>query len=80
MKGLGTTFDVAEKKTGDLRKKIAKKRGPIKLINRGAYAQTLIKRGKISVSEPHLESEDLADDAVLDHYWKDLYKYSTHKK
>ena len=72
----GGDLIVDHKKTKTLREKIAAKRGPIKLIDRGAYAQTLIKKGKISVSEPELESESEADDAVLEYYWKDLYKYS----
>ena len=72
----GGDLIIDHKKTKTLREKIAAKRGPIKLIDRGAYAQTLIKKGKISVSEPELESESEADDAVLEYYWKDLYKYS----
>ncbi|MEC9248905.1 MAG: hypothetical protein VX986_07780, partial [Pseudomonadota bacterium] len=72
-------FEIDEAKTKALRLKISNQRGPVKLIDRGAYAQTLIKQGKISVSEPELESDDLANDAVLEHYWKDLYKYSDRK-
>ncbi len=72
-------FEIDEAKTKALRLKISNQRGPAKLIDRGAYAQTLIKQGKISVSEPELESDDLANDAVLEHYWKDLYKYSDRK-
>ncbi len=72
----GGDLVIDHEKTKTLRKKIGAERGPIKLIDRGAYAQTLIKKGKISVSEPELESESEADDAVLEYYWKDLYKYS----
>ena len=72
----GSDLVIDHKKTKALREKIGAERGPIKLIDRGAYAQTLIKQGKISVSQPELESESEADDAVLEHYWKDLYKYS----
>ena len=72
----GADLVLEHKKTKTLREKIAAKRGPLKLIDRGAYAQTLIKKGIISVSEPELESESEADDAVLEYYWKDLYKYS----
>ena len=72
----GADLVIDHKKTKTLRKGIADERGPIKLIDRGAYAQTLIKKGIISVSEPELESESEADDAILEYYWKDLYKYS----
>lgn len=70
------TGKVSFQETKKLRKSLSKARGPTKLINRGAYAQTLIKNGHIAVSEPHLESFDLANNDVLRHYWKDLYKYS----
>ena len=53
-----------------------KNAGPVKLIDRGPYAETLIKKGLLDVSDPELECLDCADDAVLDHYWKDLYKYT----
>ena len=56
--------------------RLAEARGPVKLIDRGPYAETLIKKGLLDVSDPELECLDCADDAVLDHYWKDLYKYT----
>ena len=62
--------------TEKLKKQIAEKRGPTKLIDRGPYAETLIKNGLIEVSDPELECTRCADDKVLDHYWKDLYKYT----
>lgn len=58
------------------RKEIAEKRGSTKLIDRGPYAETLIKKGLIEVSDPELECTNCADDKVLDHYWKDLYRYT----
>ena len=70
------TGEVNHKATEILRRDFAEARGPTKLINRGAYAQTLIEKGHIAVSDPHLESSDLANDDILTHYWKDLYKYS----
>jgi len=70
------TGEVDHKATEVLRRDFAEARGPTKLINRGAYAQTLIEKGHIAVSDPHLESSDLANDDILTHYWKDLYKYS----
>ncbi len=70
------TFDVDVAATDRLRATLAGKRGPTKLIDRGPYAETLIKRGLITVSDPHLECTSCADDAVLDEYWKDLYKYT----
>jgi N-methylhydantoinase B len=57
------------------RRELAEERGPTKLIDRGPYAETLIKKGLIEVSDPDLECTRCADDAVLDHYWRDLYKY-----
>ncbi|NNL85432.1 MAG: hydantoinase B/oxoprolinase family protein, partial [Myxococcales bacterium] len=57
------------------RRELADERGPTKLIDRGPYAETLIKKGLIEVSDPDLECTRCADDAVLDHYWRDLYKY-----
>ncbi len=69
-------FLVDEEATISLRKDISEQRGPVKLINRGPYAQTLIQKGLIEVSDPELENMDLADEKVLDHYWKDLYKYT----
>ena len=62
--------------TNELRKTKSEQRGPIKLICRGPYAETLIKQGLLEVSDPDLECTRCADDAVLDHYWKDLYKYT----
>ena len=59
-----------------MRKTTAIKRGPVKLINRGPYAQTLIRNGALDVSDPEMENMELADDKVLEHYWKDLYKYT----
>jgi N-methylhydantoinase B len=71
------TFEVDLSATEKLRRDIADKRGPIKLIDRGPYAETLIKQGLLEVSDPHLECTNCADDKVLEHYWKDMYKYST---
>ncbi len=45
------------------------------MIDRGPYAETLIKKGLIEVSDPHLECDRCADESVLEHYWRDLYKY-----
>ena len=70
------THEVDVTATEILRKEIAEERGPVKLIDRGPYAETLIKKGLIEVSDPELECTRCADDAVLDHYWKDLYKYT----
>lgn len=70
------SFEVDEPATDSLRETIANKRGPVKLINRGPYAQTLIRKGILNVSDPEMENMDLADDKVLEHYWKDLYKYT----
>jgi N-methylhydantoinase B len=70
------THEVDVSATAKLRKEIAEERGPTKLIDRGPYAETLIKKGLIEVSDPELECTRCADDAVLDHYWKDLYKYT----
>ncbi|MCZ6894890.1 MAG: hydantoinase B/oxoprolinase family protein [Gammaproteobacteria bacterium] len=70
------THEVDVTATQKLRKEIAEERGPVKLIDRGPYAETLIKKGLIEVSDPELECTRCADDAVLDHYWKDLYKYT----
>jgi len=70
------SFEVDEPATSSLRETIANKRGPVKLINRGPYAQTLIRKGILNVSDPEMENMDLADDKVLEHYWKDLYKYT----
>ena len=54
----------------------AEERGPVKLIDRGPYAEALIKKGLLEVSDPELECLNCADDKVLDKYWKDLYKYT----
>jgi N-methylhydantoinase B len=70
------SFEVDEPATSSLRETKANKRGPVKLINRGPYAQTLIRKGILNVSDPEMENMDLADDKVLEHYWKDLYKYT----
>jgi len=70
------TLVVDEQATAALRAEKAARRGPPKLIDRGPYAETLIKQGLLEVSDPELECLDCADDAVLEHYWKDLYKYT----
>ena len=62
--------------TEQLRRRIAAERGPSKLIDRGAYAETLIRKGLISVSDMDVECMRCADDSVLERYWKDLYKYT----
>jgi N-methylhydantoinase B len=62
--------------TETLRRDLAEKRGPIKLIDRGPYAEALIKKGLLDVSDPDLECTSCADDETLEHYWKDLYKYT----
>jgi N-methylhydantoinase B len=64
--------------TEKLRRQIAKDRGPVKMIDRGPYAETLIKKGLITVADPEMECLRCADEAVLERFWKDLYKY-THK-
>ena len=68
--------EVEQSGTEKLRKRIAEERGPVKLIDRGPYAETLIKKGLLEVSNPELECLNCADDEVLDKYWKDLYKYT----
>jgi N-methylhydantoinase B len=70
------TFVVDAEVTERLRRKIAAERGPSKLIDRGAYAETLIRKGLISVSDMDVECTRCADDSVLERYWKDLYKYT----
>ena len=70
------THAVNQSATAQLRNRLAEERGPVKLIDRGPYAETLIKKGLLDVSDPELECLDCADDAVLDRYWKDLYKYT----
>ncbi|MEM7543076.1 MAG: hydantoinase B/oxoprolinase family protein [Pseudomonadota bacterium] len=69
-------FEVDREATASLRKSIAEERGPTKLIDRGPYAESLIKNGIIEVSDPELECTRCADDETLQHYWKDLYKYT----
>ena len=49
------THEVDVTATEKLRKEIAEERGPVKLIDRGPYAETLIKKGLIEVSDPELE-------------------------
>ncbi|MSR15526.1 MAG: hydantoinase B/oxoprolinase family protein [Gammaproteobacteria bacterium] len=71
-----TTFEVNLAATAKLRLRLAHERGPVKLIDRGPYAETLIKKGLITVADPELECTRCADDAVLETYWKDLYKYT----
>ncbi|MGD9600755.1 MAG: hydantoinase B/oxoprolinase family protein [Gammaproteobacteria bacterium] len=70
------TCDVDVEATTRLRRRLADERGPVKLIDRGPYAQTLIRQGRISVSDPELETLRWADDGILDEYWNDLYKYT----
>jgi N-methylhydantoinase B len=70
------SFVVDAKETERLRRRIAADRGAVKLIDRGAYAETLIQKGLITVSDMDLECMRCADDSVLDRYWKDLYKYT----
>ena len=70
------THVVDQAATARRRAALAAVRGPVKLIDRGPYAETLIKRGLLTVSNPELECTRCADDAVLEHYWKDLYKYT----
>lgn len=74
------SFEVDESATKKLRSEIAERRGPTKLIDRGPYAETLIKQGLLEVSDPELECTSCADDKVLEHYWKDLYKYTARPK
>ena len=69
------TFEVDPDASARRRRDLAEERGPTKLIDRGPYAETLIRRGIIEVSDPELECTRCADDAVLEHYWRDLYKY-----
>lgn len=70
------TLVVDEAATRAQRQRLAEARGPVKLIDRGPYAETLIKRGLLTVSNPELECTRCADDAILDEYWRDLYKYT----
>jgi N-methylhydantoinase B len=70
------SFVVDAEATERLRRQIADERGPTKLIDRGAYAETLIKKGLINVADMDLECTRCADDSVLERYWKDLYKYT----
>lgn len=69
--------EIAQSATKELRDKMAKARGPVKLIDRGPYAETLIKKGLLTISDQEMECLDCANDEVLDSYWKDLYKYTT---
>jgi len=62
--------------TKKLRQRLAEERGPIKLIDRGPYAETLIQKGLITVADPDQECLRCADERVLERYWKDLYKYT----
>ncbi|HTY55937.1 MAG TPA: hydantoinase B/oxoprolinase family protein [Candidatus Binataceae bacterium] len=73
-----TSLEVDQSATEKLRRRLADERGPIKLIDRGPYAETMIKKGMITVSDPEAECMRCADDKVLERYWKDLYKY-THR-
>ena len=68
--------EIAQAATKELRDQMAKARGPVKLIDRGPYAETLMKKGLIKISDQEMECLDCANDEVLDHYWKDLYKYT----
>lgn len=70
------SLEVDMSATEKQRRRLADERGPVKLIDRGPYAETLIKKGLITVSDPDLECLRCADDKVLDRYWKDLYKYT----
>ncbi|MBI2801952.1 MAG: hydantoinase B/oxoprolinase family protein [Gammaproteobacteria bacterium] len=70
------TYVVDAAATTALRARLAAARGPVKLIDRGPYAETLIKKGLLKVADPELECTRCADDHVLDKYWKDLYKYT----
>jgi len=70
------TFVIDAEATERLRRQIAAERGAVKLIDRGAYAETLIRKGLISVSDMDVECTRCADDSVLERYWKDLYKYT----
>ena len=69
------TFEVDVAATERRRREAAEQRGPTKLIDRGPYAESLVRQGLIEVSDPDLECTRCADDDVLEHYWKDLYKY-----
>jgi N-methylhydantoinase B len=70
------SLEVDQSATDKLRRRLAEERGPIKLIDRGPYAETLIKKGLITVDDLHMECLRCADEKVLDRYWKDLYKYT----
>jgi len=72
------SLEVDRSATETLRRRLADERGPIKLIDRGPYAETMIKKGLITVSDPEMECMRCADDKVLERYWNDLYKY-THR-
>jgi N-methylhydantoinase B len=70
------SYEIDKTATERLRRQLADARGPIKLIDRGPYAETLIKQGLITVADPELECLRCADESVLERYWKDLYKYT----
>ena len=70
------SFEVDPGATEAKRRELREARGPTKLIDRGPYAETLIAKGLIEVSDPDLECTRCADEAVLDQYWKNLYKYT----
>jgi N-methylhydantoinase B len=72
------SLEVDKSATETLRRRLAEERGPVKLIDRGPYAETMIKKGLITVSDPEAECTRCADEKVLERYWKDLYKY-THR-
>lgn len=71
------SHEVDPSATAKRREEIAEERGPTKLIDRGPYAETLIAQGLIGVSNPELECTRCADPAILEHYWRDLYKYGS---
>lgn len=70
------SYEVDRTATEKLRRRLAEERGPIKLIDRGPYAETLIKKGILTVADPELECSRCADERILEQYWKDLYKYT----
>ncbi len=70
------SYKVDRSASEKVRRRRAEERGPVKLIDRGPYAETLIAKGLIEVSDPELECLRCADERVLEQYWKDLYKYT----
>jgi len=70
------SHEIDKTATERLRRQVAEERGPSKLIDRGPYAETLIKKGLITVADPEVECLRCADERVLEQYWKDLYKYT----